>query len=82
MNGGVDRVLVPEPGLRMEWIAVLGGRRGVGADGELRLGDRPGIGVDGVLVPDPGLVLARVMDGAVCDGNDGTRPLFAGFLGF
>jgi hypothetical protein len=55
---------------------------GVGADGELRLGDRPGIGVDGVLVPDPGLGLAWVMDGAVCDGNDGTRPLFAGFLGF
>ena len=68
MNGGVDRVLVPEPGLRMEWIAVLG--------------DRPGIGVDGVLVPDPGLGLAWVMDGAVCDGNDETRPSFAGFLGF
>ena len=48
----------------------------------MELGDSPGIGINGVLVPDPGLGLAWVMDGAVCDGNDGTRPSFAGFLGF
>ena len=65
----------------MGWIVVLGDRPGigVGTDGELGLGDRPGIDV---FVPDPGLGLAWVMNGAVCDGNDGIRRSFARFLGF
>ena len=82
----MDREIGDRPGIGvgLDGVWKLGDRPGIGVvtDGELGLGDRPGIGVDGVFVPDPGLGLAWVMDGAICDGNDGIRPSFAGFLGF